>query len=167
MRIHSDNLLYTVLRDAARVARVDMDLTRHGSRSRAEAFNVTLRGESNRAPNRGTAKGMDRFDRFDRPERAATWDQWGVFLGILFDYDPEMKTPYYKDREDFNFRTNNRFQGRSVVGQARTYIQVPQGGTRDFWPADAHGDHTFQYAGTPGRDKCTKCSAVRRWEIAS
>ena len=146
MRIHSDTLTFADLHDAATIARVQFDRWDYkGSRSRDHAFDVTLTGESNRRPNNGTShqtKGSEDF--------AATWDQWGVFLGVLFDRDPDMLTPYYADRADFQFKTNARF---TKIG----------GGWDNYWPADAHGDHRFQYSGTPGAQKCTRCTAVRRW----
>lgn len=137
MRIHTDRLNTTHLWEAARIARVEMDLTSHGSRKRDRAYNVTLRGESRRRPNSGKGGAGDDY--------AATWDQWGVFLAVLFATDPDMVTPYYADAEEFHHRTLDRFA--SV----------------DYWPADAHGDHTFRFAGTPREQSCTKCTAVQRW----
>lgn len=143
MRIHSDILTRRDLLNAATEARVYMEtFTEHGSRSRERAFNVLLRGESNRRPNCGTTGAADDY--------AATWDQWGVFLAFLFYIDPNMKTPYYDDRDDFNFRTNVRF---TKIG----------GGWHEIWPADYHGDHTFRWQGVPSEQSCTKCSAVQRW----
>ena len=31
-------------------------------------------------------------------------------------------------------------------------------------PADAHGDHRFEYAGVPFHQQCKKCTAGMRWE---
>lgn len=137
MRFHTDTLTSKDLWDAARAARVDMESTRHGSRSRAHAFEVRLTGESNRRPNSGTRGAGDDY--------AATWDQWGVFIAYLFNRDPQMTTRYYADKNEFQYRTDHRFA------------------VEDFWPADAHGDHTFRYAGVPRTQQCTKCSATVRW----
>ena len=130
MRIHTSVLTMSDIHEAARVARVDFGrLNEHGSRTRARAFDVTLTGESRRRPN----------DRGSNPGAyAATWDQWGVFLAVLFDRDPAMVTPYYSDRDDFERKTAYRFHG----------------GT---WPVDAHGDHDFRFNGIG--ISCTKCSA--------
>lgn len=143
MRIHANTLTTSEIYKAARIARVEIEhLTEHGSRKRAHAFEVKLSGESRRRPNNNGAHG-DVF--------AATWDQWGVFLACLFDADNEITIPTaYADRSDFQYRTDARF------------IKIG-GGWEDYWPADAHGDHTFRYAGIPYTQTCTKCSAVQRW----
>jgi hypothetical protein len=146
MRIHTDALTSTDIHQAALIARVDYaegGFTIHGSRTRSRAFNVTLTGESRRRPNRGTSR--DRYN----PDYAATWDQWGVFLAVLFDRDPDMVTPYYADRDDFNYKTDARF---TKIG----------GGWDDFWPADAHGDHSWEYR-APRVRGCRRCSAVQRF----
>lgn len=146
MKIHSDKITLLDLYAAAEVARVEMEYTRHGSRCRALSFDVRLTGESRRRPNRTLYS----------DEYAATWDQWGVFLAVLFDTDPDMlcgsseKYAAYKDRTDFQVKTNGRF---TKIG----------GGWTDYWPADAHGDHRFKFVGVPCEQKCTKCSAVQRW----
>jgi hypothetical protein len=159
MQIHSDVITTEHLFRAARIARVDLvKCEPGGSRTRNHKHNVNLEGESRRAPNnRG------------RGGKAATWDQWGVFLGYLFDVDPDMvcgsslKYAAYRDANDFHIKTNGRFRGRSVIGEARTFADIGQGETKDYWPADAHGDHTFKFSGTVGVHQCTKCTAVQRW----
>ena len=160
MRIHSDILTNRHLIDAAAVARVDFDQWEDkGSRKRDHAFDVTLTGESRRRPNRGTSA--------DRNHRgyAATWDQWGVFLAALFAIDPNMVTPYYADAEDFAFRTADRFGAPETEMSAAGYADVFKA---YGWPADAHGDHRFDYAGTPRQFECKKCTAVQRhYSIAS
>ena len=145
MRIHSNTLTSQDVYNAARVARATVEtLSEHGSRSRARAFEVKLSGESRRRPNGGNYGA-------DRDVFAATWDQWGVFLQILFDADPDLTIPRaYADRDEYVYRTDARF---TKIG----------GGWADYWPADAHGDHTFRYAGIPYTQACTKCSAVQRW----
>lgn len=146
MRIHTDLLTTSDIHSAALIARVDYaegGFTIHGSRKRARAFNVLLTGESRRRPN-GGKRGAIRDDVF-----AATWDQWGVFLSVLFEADPEMVTPYYKDSDEFHHRTDGRFEMKA--------------GDSPWWPTDAHGDHRFEFAGTPFEQSCTKCSAVQRW----
>lgn len=137
MRLHTDTLTSSDLYAAAKIARVDLDLTSHGSRSKDHAFNVLLTGESRRRPNSGGRGAGDDY--------AATWDQWGVFLSVLFGLDPHMVTPYYADADEFHARTSDRFDSPG------------------FWPADAHGDHTFRYSGTPRQQECNKCSATQKW----
>ena len=138
MRIHSDSLTTLNMYEAARLARVEFGRCEEkGSRARKRAWDVTLTGESRRRPNGGNRGAGDDY--------AATWDQWGVFLSVLFALDPNMKTPYYADADDFHARTSDRFD------------------VMDFWPSDAHGDHTFRFNGTPRQQECTKCSATQRW----
>ena len=140
MRIHTDTLTNADMYAAARAARVDFDRFKPvGSRSRDHGFDFTLQGESRRHQNGGD--GM-----------AATWDQWGVFLGFLFRKDDgrtfEPSAPLtipriYADVEEFNYKTDYRFFGG--------------------FPSDYHGDHTFRYSGIPFQQNCTKCTAVMRW----
>jgi hypothetical protein len=156
MRIHTDTLRHVDLWDAARLARVEMEVTKHGSKSRDHAFEVHLTGESKRRPNRRGKGGPDEY--------AATWDQWGVFLSVLFDADDgrtfepsaPMTCTYYSDRAEFDRRTGNRF---NPDGNDR-------GDETGYWPADYHGDHTFRYNGVPCQQQCTKCSAVQVWSPA-
>ena len=140
MRIHANTLTTGDIREAARIARVDIvQLSTHGSRTLDYAFNVKLEGESRRRPNGGSSGAGSGY--------AATWDQWGVFLSILFDRDPTIVTTYYASWQDFYRATDRRF-APSIDG--------------DFWPDDAHGDHTFRYQGVPRSQSCTKCSATQR-----
>lgn len=132
MRIHTDTLTLNDLRLGADLARVQFTrLSEHGSRSRDHAFDITLTGESKRHQNGG-------------PDKAATWDQWGVFLAWLFYIDPNAKMWAYDGVGEFHRKTDWRFD--------------------NGWPTDAHGDHTFRYSGMPYQQQCTKCTAVTRWE---
>jgi hypothetical protein len=142
VRIHT-SATSADLWQAATKAGVDYELTTHTSRTHARAFEVKLTGASRRRPNTNSRTDPDAF--------AATWDQWGVFLGAIFDADPDArmggtaKRPAYANRPDFDYKTLGRFE--------------------DGWPDDAHGDHTFRFAGIPFTQACTKCSAVVRWGI--
>lgn len=137
MRLHTDNLTSLDMWAAAAIARVDLEMTTHGSRSRNRAFNVTLRGESRRRPNGGSYGATSDY--------AATWDQWGVFLAELFDRDNSLATGFYTDADTFHRMTAGRFE--------------------TGWPEDAHGDHRFKPYGFPGTHKCTKCSATYTWTM--
>lgn len=188
MRLHTDTLNDFDFYLAARVARVEFSkFSRHGSRSRDHAFDVTLTGESRRRPNAGIGSG----DHIGTDDYAATWDQWGVFLSVLFDLDPSMTSRYYTDREHFHDRTADRFNpggilpGRPTREQVETpghawsgAFRVPQYANLNdqnlatghvyrvagsYWPTDAHGDHTFRFAGVPFEQSCTKCSARQIW----
>jgi hypothetical protein len=178
MRIHTDTLNVIDLFEAARIARADVTYTAQGSRSRDHSFDVTLTGFSKRRPNSGK-RGASWSS-----EYAATWDQWGVFFAVLFDRDPSMfcgiaKRPAYRDRAHFHWATDDRFRSYGIVGPDVPGALAVTGdpgwdGTHDgpvyrreqgYWPDDAHGDHTFRPTGTMGESKCTRCSAVKRWEI--
>lgn len=176
MRIHTDHLTMTDIYSAALVARVSADVTRHGSKSRARAFNILLTGESKRRPNAGT--GADRKEGLF----AATWDQWGVFLAVLFEADNEravlttslgdterlMVTPYYATAEAFAAATGDRFGAPEDVMTAAGYRRLFKAIDPAF-PEDYHGDHSFRYDGTPCEQVCktkgVECSAVQRWGV--
>lgn len=149
MRIHTDTVTVANIYDAARTARVTLDrFVVCGSKSRDHAFDITLQGESRRNQNGGDGK-------------AATWDQWGVFLAILFSLDENLTIPRaYADGEQFAFRTADRFGAPDVVMTATGYQDKF---TSYGEPFDAHGDHTFRYSGMPRQQECTKCSATQRW----
>lgn len=137
MRIHSDTLTETDFYDAGKIARVlwnGSTISKHGSRTRANGWEVILRGESNRSP-MGGGDG-----------KAATWDQWGVFLGVLFDRDPSMTCRAYEDFVAFDYVTKCRFVDRGE------------------FPSDYHGDHVFRWNGIPRQQDCTKCSASYQWK---
>ena len=100
MHIHSDFLEPTDFRRARRAAGVGF--TRFdvkGSRSRDRRFDVILTGSSPRNQNMG---GED---------KAATWDEWGVFLGVLFDIDPAAHCGKhsYQSGPHFHWATGNRY----------------------------------------------------------
>lgn len=176
MRIHTDRLTTSDIYKAAHHARVDVvELTEHKSQSRDHSFNVKLEGESRRRPN-GGASGKGYASGY-----AATWDQWGVFFGILFDIDPAAicgtaKRPIYDGRDDYTRKTNDRFTAPVIdfglssnanVVNGRAYhdasVTVHRFGGA-YWPEDAHGDHTFRFEGIRFDGaivhRCTKCSAA-------
>jgi hypothetical protein len=146
MRIHSDSLESLDLRKAATMAAVDFtrfDLK--GSRSRAQAFDVILTGNSGRRQNGGA-------------DEAASWDQWGIFLGHLFRLDPNLKTPYYIDGDHFVWVTGGRF-------------------TPDFATSDCHRAHKWGFSHTnvtgayrvmecEGSQRNPGCGAVQRWILS-
>lgn len=81
-------------------------LTEHGSRTHDRALEVQLSGDSSRCP-----AAMD-----DWSDKAATWDQWGLFLSALFEVDPAArvggaKSPIYIDRDHFHWSTGGRYLG--------------------------------------------------------
>jgi hypothetical protein len=138
MRIHSDFIEQIDLQKAAHVSNVGFTrLGLHGSRKRDHAFDVILTGSSPRNQNMGGS------------DKAATWDEWGVFLGVLFGLDPKMVTPYYADAEHFDWSTGNRYRGGDLPASAQ------------------HRSHKWEYAGDAitgsyGMHMCA-CGAIRRY----
>jgi len=145
MKIHSDSIESLDIRKAARFAAVGFtrfDLA--GSRSREQAFDILLTGDSGRRQNGGQ-------------DEAASWDQWGIFLGHLYRLDPNLKTPYYGSDEHFVWATGGRF-------------------TPDFTAVDCHRQHkwgfglqsvtgAYSVAECEGNTRHEGCGAVQRWML--
>lgn len=110
--------------------------TEHGSRTHDHAFEIQLsgHGRQSRWVNSGT-HGAGYV-------KAASWDEWGIFLGSLFRADPNARIPrVYEDQDAFTYCTGNRY-------------------TRSFTVAHQHANHrwiNWNY----GSAEC-KCGAVRR-----
>lgn len=136
MRLHSNFLETSDFYRAARTAGVSFTrFETKGSRKRDRAFDVILTGTSPRNQN------------FGGEDKAATWDEWGVFLGVLFGIDPEAVTPYYSCGADFHWQTGNRF----------------------FWIRPAHQrhrQHRWEWSGRAATGAYTvhecKCGALMR-----
>lgn len=124
MRIHT-SATEADLETAADLAGVNfVRVAEHGSRTRERAFEVILSGSSSQ-----TIQGGGR--------KAATWDEWGVFLAYLYGIDPDLCCWAYNSVHGFNTLTGGRF----VNG----------------WPNDAHGDHSWEWRA--GGGYCRRCSA--------
>jgi len=157
MRIHTNTIELADVYRADVPARTQVNVTVHGSRTHARAFEVSLTGESRRNNQSNTGK-------------AATWDQWGVFLSVLFDRDPEMvvgsvKRPVYADRYDFDRKTNGRFGPTDTNGVRYDMNPGTTAPVGRYWPTDAHGDHKFEFEGVRYDSaivhRCTKCTAAQ------
>jgi hypothetical protein len=137
MRLHSDKVTREDIRAALAQAGAYVpghEIAQHGSRKRARAYDIKLRGSSARRPNFYDGSG----------DYAATWDQWGVFLGHLYRIDPDMIAgDQYTSAAHYNARTFGRFAAPGM-------------------PEDAHGDHKFD-SEQPHVQKCRKCSARTTW----
>lgn len=149
MRIHTSLPMQAVL-DAGTIAHVQFNkLSQHGSRSHDHAFEVTLFGSSNFYTNPGTGGRNWTYDgHFIHDGHAATWDEWGIFLGHLFQADPAIKCRAYDGAKDFHFKTNWRFD-------------YDEGGLD--WD-DQHRNHQWEYA-APMVNTCKgkHCTARRSW----
>lgn len=167
MRLHTNTLTHADFINAQLVAKVQADVTMHNSRSRDHGFTVKLTGD---APNRPNGWNRDR----DGDVHAASWDQWGIFLSVLFDRDPDMVVgsvgrPTYANVYDFDRKTQGRFarhlnsEGvRVAPGNMFSAIDLPLG---LYTPVDMHNRHTFDYRGVQatGGDiyRCRKCTAAK------
>lgn len=107
MRIHTDILTVTDLREAASAAGAyfdDRDIWQNGSRKRARGFNFYLLGASSRLPHNGPAY-TSRGDGY-----AATWDQYGIMFAYLYAIDPGMLAAHFRSAEHFHWCTGDRFR---------------------------------------------------------
>lgn len=113
MRLHSDTITYRDIANAADAAStvedgsVYVEMTMHGSRSRARAFEVGLSGDGTRNKRRRNPGAGDK-DRSDL-DYAATWDAWGRFFAYLYSVDSEMTCYAYADENDFHHKTQGQF----------------------------------------------------------
>ena len=103
MKIHSNILTQQDIRDcvpdgcylAGHYARNGVDwasIHEEGSRSHARGFTVRLSGSS-----KSVMQSL--------PDRAATWDEWGIFLAAIYERDPDALCGWYKTHDDFILRT--------------------------------------------------------------
>ena len=96
--LYADNVTDAALIRAAQRAGVTIHrLERRNARKRAARLDVTLSGSSSRNTR-------------NEPVHGATWDEWGIFLGVLFRYDDTLTVPgVYEDAEHFHWSTGGRF----------------------------------------------------------
>ena len=138
MRIHSDFVETVDLQKAAH--RADVGFTRlglHGSRTRDHAFDVILTGSSSRNQNMGGS------------DKAATWDEWGIFLGTLFALDPHaVAKGAYESGAHFDWATGGRYRDGVLRGTD-------------------HKNHKWGWTGSSagGNYHCHECNcgAIRRF----
>lgn len=139
MRIHANTLTPAHLQDAAARAGVRVHWTRHGSRSRAYAYGITLEGS-------GANTNTGRYGASDTP--GATWDEWGIFLAAVFTHDPTVTIPrVYVNADHFAWATGNRYA--------------------DLVPGGQHRRHRWDYSGDSVTgsyyvNACKGCGAIRR-----
>lgn len=129
MRIHTSTCINN-FRDAARYAGVTFErLEHHGSRSDLQAFDVILSGSGRNHP-------------WGRDYQAATWDEWGMFLSVVFAYDSTARAgDAYQGRADFHDKTSNRFWSLT--------------------PSEQHRNHRWSRGGY--RYQSCECGAERSW----
>lgn len=117
MKIHSDSLTFNDINRATSahgMRGVDADVNISGSRSRTHRFDVKLSGTSNRAQNAGTTRYANRGS---DAERAATFDEWGMFIDFLFLCDEGAIIGQYKGYEHFKACTMGRYESLTQTYQ--------------------------------------------------
>lgn len=141
MKLHTDSVTSADIVRAADKAGTDFEvLESAGTRTRKSAFSVKLLGSSPHRPNSGYRGG-------DSDAHAASWDEWGIFLGALYALDADMVVAGgngYQSAAHFHWMTGYRFLGLSHADQHR----------RHKWEAD--GDQGGYY-----QQSCA-CGAILR-----
>jgi hypothetical protein len=172
MRIHSNVLDWIQVDNAASgiAPNVNVSASKRGSRSHAAAFEVSMEGNGYRG-NSGSYGAKDA----SRP-LAATWDEWGVFLGRLYVIDPEMlvgnkANPIYASAEHFHWSTGNRFSVQDGYPAIRFTNDGHQLSGINL-PADTHKRHSWvtetvvtgsYHVQACKGSKGKPCSAIRRF----
>lgn len=167
MRLHTNTNLMGGFTRAAKIAGAEVfDLVSNDSRSHEHGFTVKLTGDAPSRPN-----GWDRYN--DGDVHAASWDQWGIFLSVLFDTDREMvvgsvANPVYANVYDFDRKTNGRFarhmntDGVRLDPATMEHLTMPLG---TYVPVDMHNRHVWDYQGelvtNGGIFRCRKCTAAK------
>ncbi len=108
MKIHSDIIdqtgtFYAAAQDKSYAV---SDITKVGSKSRRNAFNVYLGGSA-----RARSQHWDGYDYV----KAATYDEWGFFIATLYEIDPNMIAGPYKGIDDFNTKTKHAYIDGKVI----------------------------------------------------
>lgn len=132
MRIHTNALPGHVLGLHRDIDGVSADVQVHGSRTHRYGLEVQLSGSGYRR-NSGHYGASD--------EIGATWDEWGIWLNLLFELDPGARVgrdfssnggrPIYANREDFHHCTDERYKTLKVADQHRRHTWR--------WETDGYG----------------------------
>lgn len=108
MRIHTDAIQRGDLFSALPDGPFSLDVSDHGSRKRAKAFEAKLsyiggkkKGDGRRQTNSGTYGATG--------ELAATYDEWGEWIAKLYRIDPAAIIGPYSSREHFHERTEYKY----------------------------------------------------------
>lgn len=145
MRIHTDHLTFADMGTAAIHAGVILHrCAEHRSQSRKRAFDFYLEGSGRTGGqwgNTGTHGAA--------PIKAATWDEYGIFIARLYTKDPDAHFGKhgYESEEHFHWVTGNRYRTLTPDQQHK----------RHRW-----GYHDRSAGGTYLVAQCTKCPAILR-----
>ena len=149
MKIHTDTLTGMDVDLAARD--VFVDYMPVGSQSRDHGFNVTL------STDHGTRRRNSQAEATG--EYAATWDEWGIFIGRLFVTDPNAIVGQYNGANDYHWQTGHRFNGFPFA-ECPSHKWQPPGGDYQY-KGELQADGT-----TVCESECKKgCGAIKRWRL--
>lgn len=142
MRLHTNTVTIGDVQRAVYAANAEpLNLGEHGSRTHTRAFELTLTGDSPRQVNGGVSGAGG--------HKAATWDQWGIVLGGLFEIDSEMTvTGVYRGAGHFHEITGGRFD------HANPYA------VRSMRDDGYRRTHRWEYRAELGCQECD-CGAVQ------
>jgi hypothetical protein len=118
VRIHSDVLTRENLAqalDTAELGEVFFDsLTLHRSNSRAQGYEVRLRAQPGRDRNGKTRTATNSGQHGAGSGKAATYDEWGYWIAVLFELDPDAVVGPYKGSDHFHRLTREAYR-REVI----------------------------------------------------
>ncbi len=108
MKIYSDTIGYgDIIQALARIERVCIDesgIRTFQGRDGRNGFELFLKGYGERHV---------RARNFGKDGKAATWDDWGIFITRLFRIDRDAKIGQYDGKDDFIEQTSQYQQGRA------------------------------------------------------
>jgi hypothetical protein len=123
MQIHTNKLSWEDLhRELPKGCWLDVSL--HGSRSRARRFDVRIsaeHGEDAHGIKRCYAQNTGQYGGETSGDRAATYIEWGDWMVALFKLDPEARIGIYESPSDFVEKTRNYAPHRPTRENARRH----------------------------------------------
>lgn len=109
MKLHTNTLtpytIYQAIPEGCRLALFTdkngnyTDIEQAGSRSHDRSYTMRLSGSSPYA-----------MQHISDNDKAATWDEWGIFIANLFKLDPDAKIGAYKTHADFIDQTTREHE---------------------------------------------------------
>lgn len=127
MRIYTDNLLSVEIHKLAGESLpsdVYLDLTEHGSRKRARAFEVKLSAEPGTDRHGHNRRWANSGQYGAAGDKAATWFEWGDFFASIFAADPRAVIGPYDGVREFLYIT---------AQDDPTQRDIPEGERVSFW----------------------------------
>lgn len=88
-----------------------------GSRTHANKIRVHLAADHNVTADGVVRRRTNSGNRGAGGYYAATYDEWGWFLAVVFDADPTAKCEYYANRDDFHAKTNGKYDTSKLTNE--------------------------------------------------